>query len=171
MPKRNRNRGVTSRPRQIVKPHPDPYLPPQKPKGPLCCPRCAAVYDAGRWQWRAAPHESADRECPACRRIADHCPAHVLRFEGLRDQDLQELMSLVQRIAESEQKEHPLERLMHMRAVDADRGVYEAATTGVHLAQRILVAIARSMRGGFEVRPGEELTVLRRTAKAKEGTA
>lgn len=124
----------------------DPYLETKKPRGACVCSSCHATQQRGRWQWIDAPAGAAAVVCPACRRIADRCPAHVLHLGGVPRDQRAELVAMVQRVAEEEMREHPLERLMSV----ADKaGRIEVRTTGAKLPRRLRAAIARAFRRRF----------------------
>lgn len=124
----------------------DPYVDARKPQGVSVCTTCHAIQQRGRWKWEAAPPGAATVLCPACRRVADRCPAHVLRLEGVPLDQRSELLAMVQRVAEEETREHPLERLMSLGDT-AER--IEICTTGMQLPRRLRSAIGRAFRRRF----------------------
>ncbi|HSK41658.1 MAG TPA: BCAM0308 family protein [Arenibaculum sp.] len=143
----------------------DPYRARLKMAGPAICPQCNAVYEQGRWHWGPRPTaaggaaggaageaaeeavEEAVEEivCPACRRIADRCPAGIVTLSGAYvgpHQD--ELLALVRHQHELETAEHPLNRIMDIR--DTADG-FEVTTTDIHLPRRIGEALRRTHHG------------------------
>lgn len=124
----------------------DPYSDARKPPGVSACTTCHAIQQRGRWKWEAAPADAVAVLCPACRRIADRCPAHVLRLEGVPRDQRPELLSLVHRVAEEEMREHPLERLVSLG--DTAKRI-EISTTGTQLPRRLRAAIGRAFRRRF----------------------
>ena len=66
----------------------DSGLAPRPPKSaPALCTECRAVLTRGRWTWDARLSVPADiclpaTLCPACRRVRDRDPAHVVGIEG-----------------------------------------------------------------------------------------
>ncbi|MCY3000264.1 MAG: BCAM0308 family protein [Planctomycetota bacterium] len=141
----------------------DPYRSDAKLAGPGCCPGCGAVYLAGRWSWRRRPIGARGIECPACARIRERCPAGVLRLDGNLGSRRDELLGLVRNVEERERLQHPLERVI---AIRARRGGLVVETTGVHLARRITDALERAFHSAAELdfAPGEELLRARWTA-------
>lgn len=140
----------------------DPYKLRAKLGDPLVCGRCGAVYHKGRWQWRKRRPEDAEEEtCPACRRIADDCPAGFLRIEGLFAEDhREEILALLRHVAEIEASEHPLNRMMTIAPHECGMTV---TTTEIHLARRLGEALHHAYHGelSFHYEPGEYLLRLR----------
>ncbi|HLQ37124.1 MAG TPA: hypothetical protein VK348_04960 [Planctomycetota bacterium] len=62
------------------------------------------------------------------------------------------------RVAAAERSDHPLERLMLVRE---SGDAVEAATTGFHLARRLLAAIPRTWRHHLHVQLDHEHSLLR----------
>lgn len=138
--------------------HPDPYAQPGKHAGVLCCTLCGVVYQAGQWHWQPAPTAARPILCPACRRVRQRYAAHLLRIAGVPRDQRAELLHMVCRIAELERAEHPLERLMLLR----DQGsAIELATTGTHLARRLLASLLRRWRHHLHVQHGADSSRLR----------
>lgn len=123
----------------------DPYKARLKMADPAVCPRCHAVYEAGRWQWGPRPAGAEEIVCQACHRIADHCPAGVVTLQGAYvAQHHDELLALVRHQEEQEKADHPLNRIMEIR--DTTDGL-ELTTTDIHLPRRIGEALRRSHQG------------------------
>jgi hypothetical protein len=122
----------------------DPYRPARKPRGPVRCPRCGAVFRDGRWSWSGG-EAPAGRPCPACRRIAEAAPAGILTLAGefFRHHRAEILARLVH-CAEMERAEHPLERVIAMN----ERGDgLTVTTTSPHLARLIGHAVKSAFKG------------------------
>lgn len=138
----------------------DPYRVRSKPEGPLVCPTCGAVYDDGRWQWPDhAPTGMAEEACPACRRIADNCPAGIVTIEGLfAEAHREEVRGLLRNEAEAEAKEHPLNRVL---AITTHDGGMTVTTTDIHLARRLGEALHAAFKGDLSLHYAEEEYLLR----------
>jgi hypothetical protein len=143
----------------------DAYAPRQKIAGPACCSGCGAVYDAGRWSWRARPNACASIVCPACRRIRDRFPAGVLRFEGDLGAREAEILGLLKNVEAREKRDHPLERLMSVRRAG---GGLTVETTGLHLARCLAGALERAFHREAEIRFLREQDLVRVTWRAAE---
>jgi hypothetical protein len=92
--------------------------------------------------------------CPACKRIADNCPAGYIEikgtfFEGHRE----ELLNLIHSEERLEKGEHPMERIISIIHKNDNTLV---TTTGVHIAQRIGKALSRACHGNLSVQYGED---------------
>lgn len=137
----------------------DAYQSRGKPAEPTVCPECGAVFHAGRWQRRDRPAGAHEEKCPACRRIADDFPAGFVHLSGaFLDEHRQEVMQLVQRTADDEGKQHPLERIM---AATPEADGMLITTTGIHLARRIGEAIQGACQGQLEFHYNEQEMLLR----------
>jgi NAD-dependent dihydropyrimidine dehydrogenase PreA subunit len=141
---KNRLSELKARPTTL--PKQDPYADAHKPSGVVTCTACHAFHERGHWKWGAVPSGASTALCPACRRIKDRCPAHVLRLDGVPKDRRQELVALVHRVAEEECRDHPLERLMSLEDA-AD--LIEIRTTGAQLPRRLRASIARAFRQRF----------------------
>ena len=111
------------------------------------------MHARGRWSWRARLSVPADIclppvLCPACQRIRDGKPVHVLRIEGLSRSLDREIRGIAKRVEREECATHPQERLM---TVDAPKGSLVIGTTGMHLAKRLVSAILRMRKHEVEV--------------------
>ena len=126
----------------------DPYRAHEKLRGMTTCPQCAAVYRNGRWMWpKTATVAIQNTLCPACSRIDDRYPAGELVLRGRfvashRD----EVLATVRRIAEQEQREHPLHRIM---GIDEDGDEIVITTTDIHLPHHIAHALHDAWSGGM----------------------
>lgn len=138
--------------------HPDPYRDHGKHVGKLACTQCHVVYEAGRWHWADVPAAAVPTLCPACRRVRDRYAAHVLKLDNVPRNEQREVLGVLHDVAEVEREEHPLERLMLVRH---DGNSIEAATTGVHIARRLLANVLRRYRQRVQVRHGNEITQIR----------
>jgi hypothetical protein len=125
----------------------DPYKARAKDDGPAECPQCLAVYDDGRWRWTAnRSKEGAEKElCPACHRINDNYPAGEIHIGGaFAMAHFQEIENLIHNCQARETQEHPLSRVMAIRA-DTDEMI--VTTTDIHLPRVIANALERAFKG------------------------
>ena len=127
----------------------DPYASRTKLAEPSVCGRCGAVYHAGRWSWHPRPNAAEEVICPACRRISDDYPAGTLVFSGgfLR-KHREEIESTIRRAADSETREHPMNRLIDLRW---HRGQLTGRTTDVHTPRRIGQAVQHAFQGDLSL--------------------
>ena len=137
----------------------DGYKAKEKLPEPTACPVCRAVFHKGRWQWAAMPAGAHEEMCPACHRIHDKFPAGFVTLEGEylklhRD----ELLQLVENVAERAKKEHPLERIM---AIEDENGGILVTTTDIHLARGIGEALHHAHHGELEFHYSDEENMLR----------
>ena len=144
----------------------DTYMDAHKPEGASVCTTCRAVNERGKWRWTDAPKGAEKVVCPACRRIEDRCPAHLLRLDGVPQDQRSELVAMIHNTADEEARLHPIERLMWLQ--DGKERI-EVALTGAHIARRLRAAIARSWRGRFASKLGVEQTELRWKPVPKKG--
>jgi hypothetical protein len=143
---RSKTHAAASLPRPKSRPQrSDPYSLGQKLSDPSACTECHAIFRAGRWAWGAPPADAARVICPACKRIADDYPAGVVELRGayLAEHRV-ELERLARNVEERERAEHPLKRIVSIRA--AGDGL-EIATTDAKLARGIGAALRRAHRG------------------------
>lgn len=137
----------------------DAYKSAGKLSEPTACPRCGAVFQAGRWQWIPRPEAAEEAMCPACHRIADEFPAGFVHLSGeFLDGHGQELLQLVEHTATQETERHPLERIMARTAED---GGLLITTTGIHLARRLGEALHHAYHGELEFHYNEDEILLR----------
>jgi hypothetical protein len=116
---------------------------------PATCTGCGAFYHAGRWTWKSpGPGRAEPVVCPACARVRDAYPAGVLELSGgfLADHR-EEIDGLIKNVAETENAEHPLHRIMDI-ATGEDALLIR--TTDVHLPRRIGEALKDAYDGEFE---------------------
>ncbi len=127
----------------------DPYQMQEKLPDPTGCPRCGALYRAGRWTWDPVPVEARKVECPACRRIADGYGAGFLTIHGAFAIDHRdEIERLMHNVEEREKANHPLKRIM---AIGPDEdGALCVTTTDGKLARSLGTALFRAYRGDLE---------------------
>jgi hypothetical protein len=137
----------------------DPYVLRGKLPDPSACPSCGAVYRAGRWSWGSPPVDAHPAECPACRRIADDYPAGIVTLRGEFSRDhAAEIQGLVRNLEEHEKSEHPLKRIMSVRA---EPDALVVTTTSARLARGIGEALQHAFRGELDYRFSEAESVLR----------
>ena len=147
----------------------DAYRPGAKPRGPVHCPDCGAMFRKGRWSWSAAPEGAAKLRCPACRRVKEGSPAGYLSLSGgffaaHRD----EVLARVAHCEQQEAKDHPLERVI---AIDAAKDGVLVTTTSVHLARRVAHALESSFKGTLNLSYNRQDNLLRvRWSRAASGT-
>jgi hypothetical protein len=133
----------------------DTYKLRRKLADPTRCPRCGAVYHAGRWQWISPPSDAQEDLCTACRRIEDAYPAGIVTLSGpLVRQHRSEMLSLARNLEEAEKSEHPLNRIMAVDDKTPDRIVI--TTTDIHLPRRIGEAVRRAFHGDLKTHYDEE---------------
>jgi NMD protein affecting ribosome stability and mRNA decay len=126
----------------------DPYARKAKLSEPAMCRTCGLEYRKGRWVRPRGASQAKPVVCPACQRTADRYPAGVVRLSGayLREHR-DEIERLIRHVEEREQRNHPLKRVMAIRAV---RGGLEVTTTDAKLAQGIGAALRRAHHGELE---------------------
>ena len=120
-------------------------------KGGVMCRECGSTFMNGRWSWNPAPLQAKLSLCPACQRIRDRYPAGILTLSGsFTWKHLPEIRNLIEKIEESEQSEHPMERVMgiqrHQKKYNSELSL-EILTTGSHLARRIGEALRDAYEG------------------------
>lgn len=131
----------------------DTYKNREKWSEPTRCSVCGAVFTKGRWAWEKTPENAHEAVCPACRRILDHYPAGTIEIKGdFFESHREEILNLVRNVEKAEMGEHPLERIM---AIRDENGHTVITTTGVHIARRILEALARSYEGKSSFQYGD----------------
>jgi hypothetical protein len=128
----------------------DPYRPNEKLPEPTYCPRCNAVYQAGRWQWLPRPNQAHEQACPACRRTADRFPAGFLTLSGpFLTSHRDEIVQLLRNEEERESAEHPLQRIIDITE-QGDKTI--VTTTDLKIAERLGQALERAYQGSLDVK-------------------
>lgn len=139
----------------------DSYKAKRKLPEPTRCPKCGAVYRAGRWTWEKAPAGTDETICPACHRIQDRFPAgYVTITGGFFREHKDEVLNRVRNCEEREKTEHPLERIAGIEE-SGDRAL--VTTTSVHLARLISEALYDSFKGQLDYSYNQEENLLRAT--------
>ena len=137
----------------------DAYRPGAKPRGPVHCPDCGALFRKGRWRWGAAPAGALERRCPACLRIAEGSPAGYISMTGtFFNAHRDEVLGRIRHCEQKEKSTHPLERIM---AIDATKGGLVVTTTSVHLARRIAHALESAFKGTLSLTYNRQDNLLR----------
>lgn len=132
----------------------DPYKRTKKNKDALVCTACGLVCHEGRWYRGAAPLcDEKAALCPACERIRDRYPGGTVTLRGLPEDQRDEVLAMLRNVAEEEEREHPLERVMDVVTKD---DTVVVTTTGIHLARRFSNALERRFHQGVKVRYGDE---------------
>lgn len=124
---------------------------------PSMCIRCHAMEWQGRWRWDEPVPDLAPVVCPACERIRDRDPAHMVVLCGDLPRHWSEVKELIDRVGRVEVAANPLERVMDLEE-QADRVL--VPTTGVHLARQLVAAIVRRFRHGVRLRFGTRATTI-----------
>jgi NMD protein affecting ribosome stability and mRNA decay len=128
----------------------DPYRAREKLHEKTTCPECGVIYRNGRWMWPKSD-TAAFRTvvCPACRRINDRCPAGELLLRGsFLTRHREEILATIRRLAEFEQSEHPLHRIMDIEIHGNDTVI---TTTDIHLPHRIAHALEDAWAGSMSM--------------------
>lgn len=137
----------------------DPYRPHRKLRGATRCGGCTAVFHRGRWSWRATPANASAGLCPACRRIRERLPAGFVRLSGpFLEAHRDDLLNRVRSCEKSEQRNHPVQRIMSIEARGAEILV---TTTDAHLARRIGDALRDAYKGELRYRYSKDEPLLR----------
>lgn len=125
------------------------------------CAQCKAVFRDGRWRWPTVPPTVGRSRtlCPACQRIRDGYPAGEVHIGGaFARAHREEVLHRVRNVAEKEQAERPLNRLMAIR--DAGEEVV-VTTTDIHLAHAIGKALHDAFKGELVAPWSDEGDLLR----------
>lgn len=138
----------------------DPYKLREKLPEPTVCGTCGAVYHAGRWQWMETPPKGAHEDtCQACHRTQDGYPAGTVTIAGgFAAEHRDEITNLIHDVAATENREHPLHRVMKLEAHGPEMTV---ETTDIHLPRRIGEALERAFRGVLDFHYEDETYRLR----------
>lgn len=124
----------------------DSYKQTGKLPDPAFCTQCGAVYERGRWHWKARPEAAQPLLCPACHRTNDHFPAGIITLTGeMIDTHKDEMIRLIRHQEAAEKSEHPLNRVMAID--DGTPGRLEISTTDIHLPRRIGDALEHAFNG------------------------
>ena len=147
--------GVPRRDRLLQEHIHDPYKTRSKPIEPVVCPICKAVFKHGRWQWAdRGPVDSEQVMCEACRRTRDNYPAGLVILSGaFVTLHKAEILNLIRHVEESENAEHPLNRIME---IDDQPDSIRITTADVHLPHRIGDALSHIYRGELTIHYDEE---------------
>lgn len=122
-----------------------------RPQGklyPAVCRQCGATEWQGRWRWDEPLPDLPRVLCPACERIRDGVPAHVIELTGALPPWWNEVRGMIGTVERGEVAEHPLERILKVEVGD-DR--VQVATTGLHIARRLVAAFVRRFRHGVRL--------------------
>jgi hypothetical protein len=111
------------------------------------------VFARGRWSWTARLNVPADIclptvLCPACQRVRDRDPLHVVRVEGAPRVRAREIRAVAVHVESAQRASHPQERLV---PIASSPGTLCIGTTGVHLSRRLVAAILRAWKRNLEV--------------------
>jgi hypothetical protein len=120
---------------------------------PAVCTQCHAVYSCGRWTWGTL-EDARPVLCPACERVRNRDPVHVIRVVGLQGNAGASLLSTAERVEAAEIATHPLERLIVGQSPPTEVAM---GTTGAHLARRLLAALLRTFKNQLEVARADEM--------------
>lgn len=127
----------------------DVYREKQKYKEPTRCPECGAHFIKGRWTWEDTTEDIHEALCPACKRIQDNYPAGFLTLSGdFLEDHKEEILNMIHNIEKAESNEHPLERIMEIKAENGDTLI---TTTGIHLPRRLGDALENSYQGELDI--------------------
>jgi hypothetical protein len=158
-PLKIRSRSRVRRDRQIEDVRHDAYREQAKPKEPAACPRCGAIFHAGRWAWGAKPDHAHEHLCPACSRIRDNLPAGWVELSGkFLARNEAAILALVRNEEQRSKTGHPLERIMD---ISRDDGKTIVSTTDLHLARRIGDAIKHAFHGDLALKYSEDESLVR----------
>lgn len=137
----------------------DTYKSRRKLPEPSVCPRCAAVYQEGRWQWASRPTDAREHVCPACHRTADKYPAGYVTLCGpFLAAHKTELINIARNMETREKAEHPLERIID---IEDGEDTVVITTTDPHLARGIGEALYHACDGELDFHYADESNVLR----------
>jgi len=147
---RSKTHAGASQPRESASNKPsrkDPYVTKAKLSEPASC-ACGLSYRRGRWVRGRGATQSKRVTCPACQRVADRYPAGIVSLSGAHLRaHREEIEHLIRHVEQREQRNHPLKRVMAMRAT---RGGLEVTTTDAKLARAIGVALRRAHHGELD---------------------
>lgn len=124
---------------------------------PAVCTGCGASEWQGRWYWDEPPPDLAPVLCPACSRVRDGAPAHVLTLTGALAPHWQEVQGLLTAVERAVVREQPMERLMPL---EFGGDWVQVPTTGMHVARQVTAALIRRFRHGIRLTFSEHGTML-----------
>lgn len=119
-----------------------------KPKQPVVCPGCGAIFDNDRWGWGDCPEGAIVEPCPACARIESQHPAGLIEMQGdFVHAHRQTIIYMARQIERRENRRYPLKRIMSIRENPEGLSI---ATTDMHLAWSIGDAVHHAYDGQLE---------------------
>jgi NMD protein affecting ribosome stability and mRNA decay len=146
----------------------DPYLPKKTAPFLSTCPGCRAICRNKRWYLdekeyalltRKKGADTAERRCPACRKIADGFPSGVVILRGGY---VREHREEIRKIVRNEEKRamgfNPLARIIEWK--EREDG-FELSTTAEKLAQRIGRVVRKACSGTVEYKWSGDSKLLR----------
>ena len=137
----------------------DVYAEKSKIPEPTQCITCGALFENGRWSWNKTDKKVNQITCPACRRIADKCPAGIIELRGdFFRTHKEEILNLIHNVEKQEKGERALERIMSTKD---EQQTTVVTTTGIHLARRIGEALSRSYKGEYSFQYADAETTIR----------
>ena len=137
----------------------DPYRSRQKPREPLLCSGCGAVFRGGRWRWPDVPVSAPEGLCPACQRERDGYPAGFVTLDGeFVGTHREELLGLARNMEEREKSQHPLKRIIGVRDEEA---AVVIETSDMQLARSIGDAVHAAYQGELDYHYEKEGSLLR----------
>ena len=133
----------------------DPYRSSTKLRTPRRCPGCGATYLRGHWRWGGlTPPATATMVCPACHRVNDRYPAGEVIVSGsFAMAHADEILNLLRNVEATENREHPLHRIMDVRR---SGGTIEVTTTDVHLPRLMGHALEDAWHGVLKTHYDEQ---------------
>lgn len=123
--------------------------------GDAYCSRCHAVYHGKRWSYSTPVKMNLSRrvrvECPGCRLEREGKVGGIVRLSGEYLLNHKEnILSQIRRIAEREQRRHPLARLLKLEPSKADKG-FSLLTTHRTLAVLIGKELRHANHGTLKI--------------------
>jgi NMD protein affecting ribosome stability and mRNA decay len=141
----------------------DTYKSRSKLPEPTVCPKCAAVFQKGRWIWAPRPAKAHEEMCPACHRVQDKYPAGFIHLSGpFFEVHQEEIFNAVHHQEAMAKKEHPLCRIIDIQK--QENGVV-VTTTDPHLPRRIGEALWHAYHGELDLHYGKDPRIIRMTWK------
>lgn len=102
--------------------------------GAIQCADCGAVFSGGRWSWAREAGASLGL-CPACQRTRDDSPVARVSIRVPDARERRVLVARIEALAAAVRSEHPLERVLDVRATGLG---LEVTTTGLRLSDRLV---------------------------------